>query len=444
MLAKKPHFMSSCIIHFKEVRFMVKQSACAILALVFALPFIGSCSGDDGTNPSKIYDMAGAIEKVRDDIIPDEVPPGAKYQCIRMDGSIAAGSTVVEDAPIGAGLREAPAKTVAVSEESYLFFLNLEPGALYSHDVKYIIVGKSGASKVIDAQWWPRINGETFDEFMKAVPDPNNVIDANVTLTAPVGMVGQFAFAALPIQYAEGFIAVSGLMPGDALFTEVQTGYLTMVNFFNEYKNRSSGSVEVNGLVQGDADNLLAAIHSMATSGKSVITIGIIAHGGTNGVCLGGVVVYASQLRAEIAGHPGVAFNLLIFSCHSGSFMDELQALSNVYVAHTASRADQSAWPDWDEADGVIDYDPSDVGIEWTSAVLAAAYSLITNSTSWSTIMSMASSAGVPVPCMLFHEACYCAVGANPGFGCTQNLDLCSRVGAETPMGYAKWESPGK
>lgn len=62
----------------------------------------------------------------------------------------------------------------------------------------------------------------------------------------------------------------------------------------------------------------------MYEDGYDIISIFIIAHGGTNYVRLGGVPVTAADFVAAMNDHPNVQFNFLCGSCHSGSFMDEL------------------------------------------------------------------------------------------------------------------------
>lgn len=412
-------------------------SICLLAALIAV-----SCSDDDETTAPSGISMDEAIDIVIDDVLPAEVPQGDPYVCIRMSGTIPKGSTIEEDAPSGGsgGAARAPRASFAVDEESYFFYLDLAPATFYEHPVKYVAVGKrSGNHTTTDANWWPKINNETPAQFLTAVPDTNFVVATNIDLITPIGAEMQFTLPPLYTQLAEGFIVVQGLMPEEGLFSDATTTYLNGVNFFNSYKNAFS---RVEGLVEGQADNVLAEIDEMVTEGKYLITIYIIAHGGVDGVSLGGVWITADDFTGKMNEHSTVLFNFLLGSCHSGSFIDDLQALDNVRVALAACASAEGAKPDWDNKDGTSDHNQSDSGSEWTSSLLAAAETLTSNSGYWSTIQSNAGTHGVPVTCELLCAARYGCLGANPGFGMTDDLDLSHRTGYTTPQGYCSWEAP--
>ena len=100
-------------------------------------------------------------------------------------------------------------------------------------------------------------------------------------------------------------------------------------NFFNSYKSIFS---RVEGLVQTDALQVLDTIDHMAEEGKDVITIYIIAHGGVDGIRLGGQWFTATQFKNKMAACPDVIFNFILGSCHSGSFIDDLSSLDNLFL----------------------------------------------------------------------------------------------------------------
>lgn len=434
------------------------------ITLVFSVIVLitASCSEDETTAPSGIS-MDEAIDIVKNDVIPAEVPQGGSYVCLRMSGSIPKGSTIVEDAPGGGQAPKsstggsqvaplsatdggqmpplgAPGASFAVNEESYFFYLDLAPRTFYAHQVKYVVVAKrSGDYTVTRANWWPKINNETPSQFLKAVPDADFVIDKNVSLESSIGAEMVFQLPPLYTQLAEGFIVVQGLMNDEALFDDATATYLNGVNFFNSYKNAFS---TVEGLVEEQADNVLLAIDAMVLEGKYLITIYIIAHGGVDGVGLGGVWITANDFYNKMNEYPEVLFNFLIGSCHSGSFIDNLETLDNVRVVLAACASDQGAKPDWDNVGGTTDYNTEDSGSEWTSSLLAAMETLTSNSGYWATIQSNASTHGVPATCELLCAAGYGCLGANPGFGMTQDLDLSHRTGHTTPQGHCSWEFP--
>jgi len=320
-------------------------------------------------------------------------------------------------------------------EEEILFFfyLDLAPGSYYEHPVKYILVDKDGNHEEYDATWWPRIDGVIPQGLVKVPPDEEDVIDTNVELVHTVGTLVQYQLPPVYGQRSEGFIVVQGLMPDEALYDDAVDTYLNGVNFFNAYKNAFS---RVEGLVQSQATQVLDVIDQMVDEGKSVVTIYIIAHGGNNYVRLGGQKVWANQFRSKIAEYPDTTFNFIITSCHSGSFIDELETLENVCIVVTASRADESAWPDWDTADGSTDFNTPDTGAEWTSSILETMEQIVDNSAYFSDIQESARYYGVPTTCVLISEAYWGALGMYPAFGMTQDLDLCHRVGSETPQIY--------
>jgi len=315
----------------------------------------------------------------------------------------------------------------------FFFYLDLAPGAFYEHPVKYILVDGDGNHDEYDAKWWPRIDDEVLDVFKPAVPEEDDVIATNVQLVQPSGITMLFEFPYLQLQQCEGFIVVQGLMPTENLYDCAVDDYLNRINFFNAYKSACS---EVDGLVQSQAADVLDEIDNMVADGLNPITITIIAHGGNNYVRLGGQKVWANQFRSKIAEYPDTTFNFIITSCHSGSFIDELETLENVCIVVTASRADESAWPDWDTADGSTDFNTPDTGAEWTSSILETMEQIVDNSAYFSDIQESARYYGVPTTCVLISEAYWGALGMYPAFGMTQDLDLCHRVGSETPQIY--------
>ena len=381
--------------------------------------------------------MEDAIGVVTEQVLPDAVPPGATYNCLRMDEPIPPGSVVEEDAPAGASTQSMVSpKAITVGEESFFFFLDLGPGTYYEHPVKYILVSKNGGYQVMDAKWWPKINGETPDQFVDDDPDPDYIVAGNSTFSPGADLVMEFDFLRRALQQREGFIIVQGLMPHENLYSDAVATYMNGVNFFNAYKSTFS---VLDGLVQGQADNVLDKIDDMVDDKLNPITIYIIAHGGIDGVSLGGVWVTAQSFRNKMAAHPTTLFNFLLGSCHSGSFMDNLETLDNVRVIQTACDADGGATPDWDNAGGLTDYNTEDSGSEWTSSVLRAAEIIVGDSDKWGEIQSLASTYSVPVTSVLLDVAGRGALGNYSSLGLTQNLDLSNRTGHTEPQIYRSW-----
>nr|HPG84996.1 hypothetical protein [bacterium] len=352
------------------------------------------------------------------------------------------GAVIEEDTPENLRqIRDSARASITLSEDSWLFYLDLEPGAMFAHDLKFIIVGKSGKARTLEASWWPLVNGSAVPEFQKSVPDAKHVVARNFELAAASGKVFEYYF---PPQFLyrnnEGFIIVQGLMSDENLYDEMVQNYLNVIGLFQEYENKCSGDVEVEGLVESDAADVLNEIDRQVAAGRNPISVIITAHGNTDFVRLGGIGFSADQFRDKFAAHPSTKFNFLLCSCHSGSFRNDLITLDNIYTAHMASKPDQSAWPDWDLKNAIVDYNPADTGAEWMSSFCAAANTLITTTTYWQELKQTANEEGVPVSSMLLHSACLGGIGRLAGWGCSQDLDLAHRLDAEIPQGYAKWE----
>jgi hypothetical protein len=378
-----------------------------------------------------------AIDVVLEEILPDipEVKSGEPYWCLKLDDPLPPGTTVEEDSGI-------PAKSklnIALKKEMFFFYLDLAPGSFYAHPVKYILVDEEGNHEEYDAEWWPKIAGEVPVSLVKDIPEPADIIAANVELVSPIGNVMEYAFPYLISQWTEGFIIVQGLMPAENLYGCAVTTYLNGVSFFNAYKNAFS---DLEGLVQSDATQVLDTIEQMVEEGKSVITIYIIAHGNVDYVMLGGQSFTANQFKNKMAEFPDVIFNLILGSCHSGSFIDNLSTLDNVCAVETACAADEGAYPDYDTWGSTNDVNPSDTGSEFTSSIIAAMAEIVADSTKMSSIQTWASSNGVPVTSMLICQGGYGAVGAQPTLGLTDNLDICSVLGWSTPSHYCSYEFP--
>ena len=403
-----------------------------LVGAVFVALALASCALFQ--QPDVDTDLAEAIDIVINDVLPDAVPAGATFLCARMDEALPPGSVIEEDAPGQPIGPAAKPKGLTIGEESFLFFLDLAPGAFYEHPVRFILVGRSGGHQVIDAVWWPRVNGEMVDEFRDVAPGDDHVIAGNAVVGSVTGALMEFDLGILSRVQREGFLIVQGLLPDESLFDASNDTYFNGLAFFNSYKTAFS---ELNGLVMSDADDILDAIDAMVEKKLSPITMYIIAHGGVDGVRLGGVWITAQQFHDKFAEHPGTLFNFLLGSCHSGSFIDNLSGLPNVRVAQAACATDQSAWPDWDNVSGLVDYNPEDSGSEWLSSILAAAAAIVEDH--WTEVLAAAAAPNVPATSVLLDAAWFGALGAHSNYGLTNDLDLSHRVGAADPQRYRSW-----
>lgn len=416
-----------------------------VLAVILAA-FVFSCSSDDPADPGDGGISADeADDIIRDTVIPSVVPAGTKYVCLGINSALAKGSTVEEYSPDGGdiGLNGVAGVSLAIEEESYFYFLNLDPYAFYTHPVKYVVVNKrSGSYAVTDAEWWPVINGATPSQFLQTVPDAAWIVSSVGDIIRAEGPPMVFD---LPVELnpftGEGFICVQGVMPGEACYADANATYLNGYYFFNAYKN---GLSKVVALAENQTPDILSVIDDLVEEGKSMITLYIIAHGNVDLVVLGGYRAYPSHFRNKFASHPDVLFNLILGSCRSGSFIDELQTLPNVRVVMTACAADESAWPDWDIKDGIYDLNIPDSGSEWMSSVLYAANVITMDPTNWSLIADYAGTYRIPMTCQLLYEAHFGAIGQNAEYGLSFNFDLSNKTDYSNPQGYFSWMEPGR
>ena len=417
------------------------KNSMSFLALSAMLILMLSCSEDDTTAPEEeTFGMNDAIAVVIDSILDNEVAPGQEYRCIRMATSIPEGSVIEGYAPQRpgpAGADKSTAVSMQTTERSYFFLLDLAPATMYEHDVKYITVGESGDYEVLSALWWPVINGQTPEQFLVAEPAEVYIVAENVNIKINPGQLPAYVFGPIFRQFKEGFIVVQGLMPTEALYYDAYNTYANGIDFFEAYK----GSEDIlTGIVESSADNVLNMIDYQAIRwGVDIITIYIIAHGGTNFVNLGGYLFTASAFASKMGEHPGILFNFLIGSCHSGSFIDDLSPLANVRVVLSACASDEGAKPDWDEAGGLTDHNTEDIGSEWTSSLLGSADIILDSTTAWTQILTWASIEGVPPTCILLYQAGWAALGEDDALGTFDNLDLSNRTGHTAPGFYCSW-----
>ncbi len=374
-------------------------------------------------------DLQKTIDKVVNDVLP-QLTVNKNYVCTRAASMLGAGSIILGDGP--------GSTRIVLKNDSYFFLLDLEPGAYFAHPVKYIIVQSGQVTPtVVNAEWVPTVNGEVPTEFTKETPDTNLVIARNISLSKVQSMVPIFKFPVLSLLEKEAVIVVQGLMSTENLYTDSVQTYNVVWDFFQAYKTaRPTGTVDVYGLSAGTADNILTLIDSVV-EGHSIVTIYIIAHGNVDWIRLGGIGFTASQFKTKMQAYPSVKFNFLLGSCHGGSFINDLNTLSNVRTVLTACESTGGAYPDWDTYGSMTDYNSSDIGSEWTSSVFERADAILNNTTNWNSILTEANTYKVPTTSVLLYRSHLAALGSWDGY--TQDLDLVHRAGVEYPQSYKSW-----
>ena len=378
--------------------------------------------------------MQEAVDLVVKEILPEipEVQSGDPYICLKLDSSLSPGTVIEEDAPTSP---KASAK-ITLDRETYFFYLDLSPRTYYAHPVKYLLLEENGEYQQFDAQWWPKINNQIPEIITDDLPEEEDIIASNIIIQKPIGQLVEYPFFPIYSQYKEGFIVVQGLLSNEALISDANATYLNGLNFFNSYKNDLS---RVEGLVQSDATKVLDTIDNMASEGRGVITIYIIAHGGIDSIKLGGQPFTANQFYNKMAAYPGITFNFILGSCHSGSFVNNLWNLDNVYVITTACAYDEGAAPDWDYAGGFSDANPSDVGSEWTSSLIKAMEVMVSDPAKMDLIESWAGDS--PVTSELICRASFGALGYLSDIGMATDYDFTHFLGNTSPNHFCIWET---
>jgi len=382
--------------------------------------------------------MEEAIKVVLEEVLPEipEVQSGEPYVCLKLPASLPPGSILEEDVPLNT---KASVK-ITTEEELYFFYLDLAPHCFYTHPVQYILVNKSGQFQKYDAQWWPKVNYKIPEIITKDIPESNDIVDSNINFMKPIGNVGEFQLFPIYSQNKEGFIVVQGLMPYECLFNCANNTYTNGLNFFNAYKNECS---RLEGLVQSDATMVLDIIDDMASEGRGVITIYIIGHGEIDSVKLGGQQFTATQFYNRMAKYPGITFNFILGSCHSGSFVNDLWNLDNVYVVTTACAEEEFSTKDLDfmgiyDETG-IDVNKYDVGSEWTSSLIEAMEIIVSDPDKMAMIEKWAGDN--PITSELICRASFGALGNLPELDMTIDYDFSHYKDLTCPYHFCIWET---
>jgi len=418
-------------------------TAFAVVLLLLILP---------GCLPKLPKDLKAAIEIVKA-ILPGEIPQGSEYICSFYSKKLVSGTTIdlenpgdIVDGAMGA--TGATNNKIVVTEPSYLFLLDLDPGSFFAHPVKAIVVGDSGQHRIISGKWLPRVDEVVPDELKLPIPKKERLIDWNVVLKEPSGILKNPVIDKIIPDWGEGeaIIVVQGLLPSESLYADSIQTYTQFLNLAKAYRDAMpEGMVEVQGIFGEDAANTLTSINSYALK-KEIVTVYIIAHGDTDAVRLGGVWLFAWQFSTVFNSYPLTEFNFLLGSCHSGSFVDDLNTIDNIRTVLTACRENEGATRDMDQRYSLVspyelmnDFNSSDVGSEWTSSIVEGAIGILNDSTQFTLVRADSVIYNVPVISMLLNKAHLAALGKWAPYY-TDNLDLSNRIGKSVPQKYCSWE----
>lgn len=268
-----------------------------------------------------------------------------------------------------------------LSENGWLFYVDEWPGSFYSHPGKICVIGKSGQILYsVETQGWPVVNGEkpasmnrTFQEMLA---------DISTTIYNPkeIAIWPEFRWPVIVWRFRTyGAVVVNGLNPGENLYTEASNAQAMMVDAMKKLFNTATTGINYVQDVKypnNKPANVAAAINDLVENKKVThIVLYYIAHGNIELMSVGGIYFYASQLKTLMETYSTVKFILLVETCHGGSWPDYFRNLSprllNLRLAIASTSRNQGAYPDWDEAGGLIDYNRfDDQWVEFTSDFL--------------------------------------------------------------------------
>ncbi len=301
------------------------------------------------------------------------VPPEAVGAYV---GAFNAGDLISSENPAPvAGI--SPRQSPPMTEAGWLFYLDEQPGAFYSHPGKIFAVGQSGQILFSEnTQGWPTINGTPPDYVLekastRIASETNTITVYNPShVYVPVGIIRWPGVIAHLIR--SGAVVTNGLTPTQSLYYEASQAHDMMTNAMEDLM----GVTYVQAVDYPDntpTDVASAVSYLVNTMKVSNITMYFIAHGNIELMNVGGVYYYASTLKALIDTYPNVRFNLIFETCHGGSWTDYFQTLGaagvpNVDMSISSTSRTKGAYPDWDYSSGLTDYNAAqDEFVEFTS-----------------------------------------------------------------------------
>ena len=325
-----------------------------------------------------------------------------------------------------------------VDEESYFYFIDLQPGAYYAHDTLFVTVDKKdGGVNVSQEQWWPIVNNEPpswvtdEDQYYNA---SNWFFDSGVNRPAGASITApQIGMPAPQHQWYEASVIVNGHHDGESLEWDAAMSAWEMWVLFDYYITPGE-TYEITPPPTGSntPDDMFDLLDQLCQDGYDHIITYIVNHGGTDVIAVGGQDLYADDLVDFLNAHPDTSFSFLIETCASGSFIDDLSELPNVKLVLTATSSIYPSSADWDP-----EYDPNpiDSGSEWTSSLYWGALDRLTN-VGWADICNEANRISAPPSVVLLMSA-FNNIGAND----SRDLNACYLDFGQFPQAWSQYSS---
>jgi len=338
----------------------MKRMVWSLLLAIFLLSLLVTCT----VTPFLLIDLDQALELLKQYLRLAETSTGTETnRSVFLGIAVYSGDVIQEDDPFAFGFQ------TTVGQEAFFFVVDEEPIARLAHALRYLLVAQSDGSILLNqpAEWTPLVNGVAV--MSAALFDPaagllwqnfpgNQLTPSARSPIQPVSVKGV-------TDEVEGAIVVNGNNPAKYPDAGISKDAENMKGFYDSFAPMS----EVDALDPPDntETDLEEAIEEMYAAGVEDLTIYIATHGSSDMVVMGSSTMTAAEFSDTIAGYPDMTFKVILDSCKSGSFIDELSALPNVAIALTSTSATQSAYGDIDGAD---DPNPEDEGGEWTSGFL--------------------------------------------------------------------------
>ncbi len=277
---------------------------------------------------------------------------------------------------VGADL-ERPGEAYSLENESWFFYIDDSPGAMFTHPTRFVLVDRSTKEiTVFDEGWWPVLNDRSLWTETEVYWDENNWAYSNVDW-----LPSRLELAYSPRMLASlinrsfgdepGFgtgLVVNGWDEGQTLKEDMQDNAGQMLeNFINsDFDHDYIGPPADTGVLDRIKNWILD--QSLVLQPSQTAVIYITGHGGVTSdqdgyVSLGQEWLYEHDLVDWLGMFdPGVHVIVIVDACYSGSFIDGLSDVADVTVTSTGTLD-----PGYGDYDPKNDPNPDDQGTEFSS-----------------------------------------------------------------------------
>lgn len=310
-----------------------------------------------------------------------------------------------------------------INEDGWLFYLDEQPGAFYPHPGRILAISKTG--KILfqeQTQGWPLVNKQLPDIMKEPVSSRITTATSNYMVYNPAQVLVPVAILKYPwiIQVffrIYGAVVIDGLTPSQNLYYEATQAHLMMEDAMQDLFG--DDRVRTVSYPNNLSANINAAVADLVNNEDvNNITLYIIAHGGHQYVNMGGYGYSCANLKTLMDSYPNVHFNLIIETCHGGSWKDYFQALGaagmpNLDMCISSTTSEKSAYPDWDYSNGITDHNAADDEfVEFTSDFILQ-MEFWTATANWPTIQGLTTPAFANNTLKLYYYCYKCVKNRN-------------------------------